>query len=84
MNDTPDYIIKKQFEIIYSKPVKERFLMTFDMIEFARKQAENNIRSKNPLINDKDLMIAVFNLFYDNDLSVQTKHAILNKMQFPQ
>ncbi|MFH0865791.1 MAG: hypothetical protein V1904_06330 [Bacteroidota bacterium] len=81
MKDTPDHIIKKQFEIIYSKPIKERFLMTFDMIEFARKQAENNIRSKNPLINDTDLMIAVFILFYDKDLPVQTKNNILNKMR---
>lgn len=81
MKDTPDYIIKKQFEIIYSKPVKERFLMTFDMIEFARKQAENKIRSKNPYISDIDLMIAVFNLFYDKDFSVQTKNNILTKMR---
>lgn len=81
MKDTTDQILKKQFEIIYSKPLKERFLMTFDMIEFALKQAENNIRSQNPGISDIDLRIAVFNLFYKNDLPEKIRNSVKNKMR---
>lgn len=80
MNDTPDYIIKKQFEIIMSKPLRERILMTFDMIEFARKCVENRIRSMNPAISDIDLKITVFNIFYE-DLPEKTKKGVAEMMQ---
>ena len=55
--------------------------MIFDMIEFARKLAENNIRNQNPGISDIDLKVAVFNRFYYNDLSEQTRNFITNKMR---
>lgn len=33
MNDTPKYIIQKQFEIIYAKPLKEKIAGLFEMTE---------------------------------------------------
>jgi hypothetical protein len=69
MTDTPDFIYKKQFEIIFSKTPQERFLMGFDMIESVKKMVENSIRQEIPTISDLDLRIAVFKRYYQNDFS---------------
>ncbi len=67
MTDTPDFIYKKQFEIIFSKTPQERFLMGFDMIESVKKMVENSIRQEIPTISDLDLRVAVFKRYYQND-----------------
>jgi hypothetical protein len=69
MTDTPDFIYQKQFEIIFSKPIKERFLMGFDMIESVRSMVENSIRRENPTMSALDVRIAVFKRYYVNDFS---------------
>ena len=69
MSDTPDFIYQKQFDIIFSKPAKERYLMGFDMIESVKRIVENSIRKEIPAISDSDLRIAVFKRYYQNDFS---------------
>ena len=69
MTDTPDFIYKKQFDIIFSKTPQERFLMGFDMIESVKRMVENSIRRETPSISDLDLRIAVFKRYYQNDFS---------------
>ena len=69
MTDTPDFIYKKQFDIIFSKTPQERFLMGFDMIESVKSMVENSIRKETPAISDLDLRIAVFKRYYQNDYS---------------
>ena len=69
MTDTPAFIYKKQFDIIFSKTPQERFLMGFDMIESVKRMVENSIRRETPSISDFDLRIAVFRRYYQNDFS---------------
>ncbi len=69
MTDTPDFIYQKQFDIIFSKTPKERFLMGFDMIESVKRIVENSIRREKPTISDLDLRVAVFKRYYQNDFS---------------
>ncbi len=67
MNDTPEEIRKMQFQVINSKPLKERVKMMTDMTDFSRKLIENQIRRKNPGITDNELQLEVFKTFYKND-----------------
>jgi hypothetical protein len=67
MNDTPEDIRKMQFQVINSKPLKERIRMMTDMTDFSRKLIENQIRRKNPSITDNDMKLEVFKIFYKND-----------------
>ncbi len=69
MTDTPAFIYKKQFDIIFSKTPQERFMMGFDMIESVKRMVENSIRKETPAISDLDLRIAVFKRYYQNDFS---------------
>ena len=69
MTDTPDFIYQKQFDIIFSKTPKERFLMGFEMIESVKRIVENSIRRETPTISDLDLRVAVFKRYYQNDFS---------------
>jgi hypothetical protein len=69
MTDTPDFIYKKQFEIIFSKTPKERFLMGFEMIESVKRIVENSIRREMPNISDIDLRVSVFKRYYQNDFT---------------
>jgi hypothetical protein len=67
MTDTPRFIYQKQFDIIFSKPPQERFLMGFEMMDSVRQIVENSIRRQNPTISDIDIRIAVFKQYYQND-----------------
>ena len=59
MNDTADHIIRKQFEIIHSKPVCERLRMMTEMTELSRSIIENQIRKKAPHLSEGEVKIEV-------------------------
>jgi hypothetical protein len=67
MTDTPRHIYKMQHDIIVAKPMQERMLMGFAMIDDARTIVENSIKIKNPSITKAELAVAVFKRFYKND-----------------
>ena len=69
MTDTPRHIYKIQQDIIVAKPMRERMLMGFAMIDDARTMVENSIKIKNPSITKAELAVAVFKRFYKNDFS---------------
>lgn len=75
MNDTPKYILQKQFEIIMTKPLKERLSSIFEMTDLSRKIILNRIKTKKPGIPEVDLKIELFKTFYrfdfDNNSLIQ-------------
>jgi hypothetical protein len=77
MNDTPDNIRKMQFQIIHSKPLKERVRMMTEMTDFSRKLIENQIRRRDPEITDIELKMEVFKAFYKNDFDAPTLKNIM-------
>lgn len=54
MNDTPKYILQKQFEIIYAKPLREKIAGLFEIAELSRSIILNQIRQKNPELSEID------------------------------
>ncbi|MCF6239924.1 MAG: hypothetical protein L3J74_01110 [Bacteroidales bacterium] len=81
MNDTPEHIYKKQFEITFEQPLKERLENIFEMTELARNIIQNRIKSQNPGISDIDLKIKLFKIFYKTDFDKQTFDSIIDDMQ---
>lgn len=81
MNDTPKEILKKQFEIIYSKPLKERINGIFEMTELSRKIIKGRIKEKNPDISDIDLKVELFKVFYRFDFEEDELNRIANQMR---
>ena len=81
MNDTPKYILQKQFEIIYAKPLKERINGIFEMTELSRKIIENQIRSKRPDLSEIEIKIELFKAFYRFDFNKETLNLIAEKMK---
>ena len=45
MNDTPDHILKKQFEICNSKTIQEKINGLFELTELSRTIIKNRIKN---------------------------------------
>ncbi len=81
MNDTPDYVIQKQFEIINSRPLSDRIANLFEMTELSRTIIKNRIKERSPDISEIDLKIELFKLFYRFDFDSQTLEKIAEDMK---
>ena len=81
MNDTPRYVLQKQFEIINAKPRWDRISGLFEMTELSRSIILNQLRRKNPELNEIDLKIELFKAFYRFDFDDKTLKKIALKMR---
>ena len=81
MNDTPKYILQKQFEIIYAKPLKERLEGLFEMTELSRKIIQNQIVMKQPGLTEIEIKIELFKVFYRFDFDEETLNRIAENMK---
>jgi hypothetical protein len=81
MNDTPKFILQKQFEIIYAKPLKEKIAGLFEMTELSRKIILNQLRIKNPELSEIDLKLELFKAFYKFDFDKETLNKIAEDMR---
>lgn len=81
MSDTPKYILQKQFEIIYAKPLHEKIIGLFEMTELSRQIIQNRIKEKNQNISEVDLKIELFKTFYRFDFDAETLNAIAEDMR---
>ncbi len=81
MNDTPKHILKKQFEIINSIPLREKLLNLFELTELSRTIIENRIKEKHPDISEIDLKIELFRCFYKYDFDEAKMNKIIYSMR---
>lgn len=81
MNDTPAEILRKQSEIILSKPLEGRLKGLFEMTDLSRKMIQNSIKSRNPDISEIDLKIETFKIFYRQDFDNLSLNQIVSSMQ---
>lgn len=81
MNDTPKYILQKQFEIINAKPLKERLEGLFEMTELSRKIIQNQIVRKQPELTEIEIKIKLFKVFYRFDFDEVTLNRIAESMK---
>ena len=69
MNDTPDWIRRKQIEIFLAKPEQERWALGFGMIDEVQQMVRNSIRQAHPAWSEIEISVAVFKRYYQNDFS---------------
>jgi len=81
MNDTPKYILQKQFEIIYAKPLQDKIAGLFEMTELSRNIILNQLKQKNPGLSEIDLKIELFRKFYKFDFDNATLNKIIEEMR---
>jgi hypothetical protein len=81
MNDTPKDILRKQFDIMYSKPLEKKIEGLFEMTELSRKIIQNRIFSKNPGLSEVDLKVETFKAFYKLDYDERTLMNIASSMK---
>lgn len=81
MNDTPEELRRKQFEIMMAIPEEVRIRQLFEMTELSRKIIEGRIRTANPEISPTELKVEVFKTFYRSDFDDQTMQRILESMR---
>ena len=81
MNDTPKYILQKQFDIIYAKPLKERLAGVFEMTELSRRIIQNQLVSKRPELTEIEIKVELFKSFYRFDFDEGTLNRIAENMR---
>ncbi len=81
MNDTPRYILQKQFEIMNAKPLKERIIGLFEMTELSRNIILNQLHKKKPELSEIELKIELFKAFYKFDFDKDLLNKIADKMR---
>jgi len=81
MNDTTPDILKKQFEIVMAKPLKNRLNGLFEMTDLSRKIIQNRITASNPNISEVDLKVELFKIFYQSDFDSQLLNQIASDMR---
>ena len=77
MKDTPDHIRQKQNEIWLAKSPQERVRLGFEMIDDSIKMTRFFIQQQHPEISERDLKVAVFRRFYQNDFSEEELQKII-------
>ncbi|MBN1633659.1 MAG: hypothetical protein JW917_05800 [Ignavibacteria bacterium] len=72
MNDTPEHILKKQFELYNSLSSEEKIKHLFDLTILSRKIITNRIKEEFPDISEPELKIELFKRFYRTDFDTET------------
>lgn len=81
MNDTPRSVLQKQFNIISSIPLRERFRNVFELTELSRRIIENRIKEQKPEITGLELKIELFKSFYQYDFDEETLNIIVKHLE---
>lgn len=68
MTDTPDFIARKQYEIVMSKSVAQRFRLTDAMVSHSRQLAINRIKKMHPHCSDSELKYLLIEAYYGQEL----------------
>jgi hypothetical protein len=66
MTDTPDFIARKQVEIVLSKPISQRLQLLNDTIEHGRQLARNRLLKQNPNLSPHELMGQLIREYYSD------------------
>ena len=69
MNDTPDFIRKKQIEIFLSKSETDKWRLGLGMIDEVWHSVKQRISIENPHFSKAELMVALFKRYYKNDFT---------------
>lgn len=80
MKDTNPAIEEMFFNMMMVRNGVERLRMGFEMYEMARKIVIASILKDNPEISERNMKISLFNRFYGNDLSPETRKMFIERI----
>ncbi len=81
MTDTPDFIIRKQFEIIQAKSIQERFDIFDGMMSFVRQMTIKRIKNRlGENISDAQLKYEIIKEYYGKELGEETMSIIQKQL----
>ena len=69
MKDTPDFILQKQFDIIYKKTNLEKLQITTSLMQLSFDMAYNLIKRQNPTFSDREIVAKRFEMMYNKEFS---------------
>ena len=81
MKDTHPEIEERFVKMLMEKSGEERLKMGFEMDETARRLTAASLLNENREASELDIRIAVFNRFYEIDLSPEIRQKVIKKMQ---
>lgn len=76
MNDTPESIRIKQFEIVNSIPLKRRITMLFDLTELSMQLIRNRLKQTNPGLSEPQIKKELFKIMYKSDFDIDTLNGL--------
>ena len=80
MKDTGPEIEEIFFNMMMAKSGEERLKMGFNMYEMSRKIVIASILQDNPGMSDKEIKVALFNRFYENDLPSDIRQKFIERI----
>lgn len=80
MKDTNPAIEEMFFNMMMARNGVERLRMGFEMYEMARRIVIASILKDNPEISERNMKISLFNRFYGNDLSPETRKMFIERI----
>ena len=81
MNDTPQHIFKKQFDIIYKRSDAEKIERWLELTELSRTIILDQLREKHPEMSERDLIAELFKIFYRNDFTPEKLNIIAESIR---
>jgi hypothetical protein len=69
VHDTPEHVMRKQFEIIFAKPVAERARMGFEMLAELHLMAKRRVERDYPHFSPLEVRLKVFEDIYRDDFT---------------
>jgi hypothetical protein len=79
--DTPKEIDQKQMEIFFSRPLKERIRLNFELSDFIREMARRRILRRSPGMPEYEMKAALFQEFYQSEFSDEDMERICAKLK---
>lgn len=71
MKDTPDYVLKKQFEIISKQSNSKKLMKSLDLIKLSHEMAYQLIKKQNPELSHRQIIAKRFNMIYRKEFNQQ-------------
>jgi hypothetical protein len=81
MKDTSDFMIQKQFDIIYSKSNQQKLAITFEMMALSYDMAYNLIKKQNPHFSHRQIIAKRFKMMYAKDFSAEELQRISTHLE---
>jgi len=81
MQDTPEHILQKQFDIIYQKSNYEKLMMSLEMMQLSYDMAYDLIKKQNPMLSHRQIISKRFAMMHGAEFSEEELHRICQHLE---